>query len=158
MTSARTFSARLRCAIAALWRLPVKLMFATMVVCVATREWYPLSPFPMFAAFGPSSWHVCVADDTGMALPTRAHFGLDAVPLRRMFESRVLARMAAGADRASAQAAAARELLSVLLREARPAEPRPALPARIHLWRTTSRAIDGRIAHEREMLGGTVIP
>lgn len=134
-------------------RVPCKVMLATIVLCAATREWYPFSPFPMYANFSPTTWYVCVTDAAGRPLPTAPYFGLEVRPLRRMFETRVLARMAAGATRAEAEAAAAPELLRFVLHEARPADGAPRLPERIDLRRIVTR-IDGQhIERSEETLG-----
>ncbi|MGH7785349.1 MAG: hypothetical protein ACRERC_00690 [Candidatus Binatia bacterium] len=122
-----------------LWRLPCKLMLATMAVCLGAREWYPLSPFPMYAGFGPSAWYICVTDESDRPLPTARYFGVDATMLRRMFESRVRARLAGGAAPDVAESAAARETLDFLLREARPQPDSPGLPERLRLQRTALR-------------------
>lgn len=119
-----------------LWRLPCKLMLATIVVCLGLREWYPFSFFPMYAGFGPSAWYICLTDDAQRPLPTEQYLGLDATPLRRMYESRLLARLAAGAAPDVAAPAAARDTLEFAVREARPQPGCPALPPRIALQRT----------------------
>ena len=144
---------RLGRALGWLWRAPCKLMLATIVLCAATREWYPFSPFPMYANFSPTTWYVCVTDAAGRPLPTEPYLGLEVRPLRRMFETRVLARTAAGATRAEAEAAVAPELLRFVLREARPADGAPRLPDRIDLRRIVTR-IDGQhLARYEDTLG-----
>ena len=130
---------RVRCLARRLWRLPCKLMLAAIVACLGAREWYPFSPFPMYAGFGPSAWYICVTDGSDRPLPTAQYFGFDATMLRRMYESRVLARLATGATPDVAEPAAAREMLEFLLREARPQPGSPPLPQGIALRRTALR-------------------
>ena len=137
-----------------LWKLPCKLMLATIVLCIGVREWYPVSPFPMYATFGPTAWYVCVTDAAGRPLPTGRYLGLDATMMRRMFESRVLAQLARGSARAAADAAAARETLESLVRDARPAPGAPPLPERIALQRIgVTRGDDRQIVRTYETLG-----
>lgn len=136
-----------------LWRVPCKLMLATMALCLGVREWYPFSPFTMYATFSPTTWHVCVTDAADQVLPTERYFGRAARPLRRMFETRVLEQMANGVPRAAAEASAARELLRFALREARPRLGSPALPERITLRRTVTRIDGPHLERSNETLG-----
>ncbi len=134
-----------------LWHLPCKLMLATIVLCLALREWYPFSPFPMYANFGPSAWYICVTDADGRPLPAAPYFGLDATIFRRMFETRVLARVAAGDARDRAEAVATQDMLEALVRDAH-RESRRRLPDRIGLQRVAL-SLDGeRVLHTQEML------
>lgn len=136
-----------------LWHVPCKLMFATIVLCAATREWYPLSPFPMYANFSPTTWYVCVTDAADRPLPTEPYFGLPVRPLRRIFETRVLASMAAGATRSDAEAAVAPELLRFVLDEARPEDGAPRPPERIGLRRVVTRIDGQRLERSEDTLG-----
>lgn len=135
-----------------LWRLPCKLMLVTMAVCLGAREWYPLSFFPMYAGFGPSAWYICLTDASGRPLPTAQYLGFDATLLRRMYESRVLAQVAAGAAPAAAESAAARDTLAFLLREARPRPGSPPLPADVALQRTALRLEASGVGRAHETL------
>jgi hypothetical protein len=149
---------RVRRAAQVLWRVPCKLMVATILICAATREWYPFSPFPMYTTFGPTTWYVCLTDGSGRPLPTDPYLGLQARPLRRMFETRVLTRTAQGAPLPDAESAAAAEVLRFVLREARPRSDAPPLPNRIALRRTRTRIDGGRIERADDTLGELAPP
>jgi len=142
---------RIRGAVSALRRLPAKLMLATMLVCVLTREWYPFSFFPMFATFGPPASYVCVSDGADRPLATMPALGFDSGPLARSLERRRLAKVSAGS--ADAEHAAAVDLLRFLVEQARPVADGGPLPDRLRLWRETLRLDGERIVRSRELLG-----
>lgn len=149
---------RLRRAVAAVWRLPGAVMVVVMALCLATREWYPLSPFPMYATFSPQSWYICVTDERDRLVPTLPAFGMEARFLHRMFETRVLERTAAGEPHDAAELHAADDLLRFVLRETgSPATAAPH-PARLRLRRVTSSIADGRIERRHESLGEVARP
>ncbi len=139
-------------AVRGLWQLPCKLMLATIVLCVGVREWYPFSPFPMYATFGPTAWYVCVTDADDRPLPTARYLGLDAIALRRMFETRLRTRLTAGTAQRSAEAAAALDTLEFLVRETRAEPGTQPSPERIGLQRTQLRIDAERIGRTRETL------
>ncbi len=112
-------------------RLPGALMLATIVVSLALREWYPFSFFPMYASFGPESWHVRVTDAHNAVVPTGSVFGVDARPFKRMYEQRMLANLAAGQPPREAEVHAAETLLQISASAAAPTAP---LPDRLVLW------------------------
>ena len=135
-----------------LWQLPCKLMLATIIACLALREWYPFSPFPMYANFGPTAWYICVTDAADQPLPAARYFGLDATIFRRVFETRVLARTAAGEPPDVSERAAARDTLEFLVHEAHPEPGTPPLPERIGLQRVVSWLEAGHVRHTQEIL------
>lgn len=135
-----------------LWELPGKLMLATILLCLALREWYPFSPFPMYANFGPTAWYVCVTDADGEPLAADRYFGLDATLFRRVLETRVLERVAAGEALDRAESGAASDTLAFLVREAHPQPGTPALPSRVGLQRVVV-SLDGqRVQRTHELL------
>ena len=133
-------------------RTPCKLMLATIAVCLAAREWYPLSPFPMYATFGPATWYVYVTDGDDRPVPTIPIFGQSAMPMRRMFEVRARAFAASGVDPAEVDTRAAEELLRFLVREAELLRAKTRFPPRLRLWRAESRLEAGKIVRSRDFL------
>ena len=133
-------------------RIPCKLMIATIAVCLAVREWYPLSSFPMYATFGPAASYVYVTDGADRPVPTLPTFGLSAMPMRRMFDSRVRAFAAAGVAAPEVNARAGEELLRFLVREAELVRGMKHFPPRLRLWRAESRIDAGRMVHARDFL------
>lgn len=134
--------------------LPCKLMLATIVLCAIVRDWYPFSPFPMYAAFAPQAWYVSVTDASDRPVPTQVAFGIGAMPLRRLFETRVLALRAAGLTEPQAEARAAIDLLRFLVAEARPARSELAASPPLRLWRTVCRVEGGHAMRSRPVLLG----
>src|SRR5215470_18604861 len=116
-------------------RVPCKLMLATILIGLAVGEWYPFSSFPMYSRFAPQAWYVFVTDGSDQVVPTQPYFGVSAMPLRRMFETRALALRAAGASVQEAETQAAVDLLRYLRAEARP-QSGVGAPSGLRLWRT----------------------
>jgi hypothetical protein len=136
-------------------RIPGAMLGIVFVLSFALREWYPFSFFPMYAAFGPDSWHVVVTDGEGQVAPTNVLFGLDARPFKRMWERRMLAYVAAGKSGAEAETLAAQDLLREVA--ARPAPSAPPLPASLQVWMVQSNVGDGSIRRQRRLLGEVVL-
>lgn len=136
-------------------RVPGLMLGLVFVLSLALREWYPFSFFPMYAAFGPDSWHVVVTDGDGHLAPTAVLFGLDARPFKRMWECRMLAYVAAGRSKAEAETLAAQDLLRDVA--ARPAPGAPPLPASLRVWMVESNVGDGTIRRQQRLLGEVVL-
>ena len=133
-------------------RRPGAVMLLTIVLSLALREWYPFSVFPMYATFSPQSWYICLSDDRGRLVPTDSTFGMEARPLRRIFETHVLERMAAGEPRTAAESHAADDVLRFVLREAA-AQGSPSPPARLRLRRVTASIVEQHVERTEELLG-----
>ena len=140
-------------------RLPGALLLATLVACLGLREWYPFSPFPMYAAFAPSTWHVFVTDgDDHVVSPLRL-FGVSAIPLRRLFERRaIVEQTAAGQPAEEADARAAVALLHFIVAESHPQAGAPPPPARLRLWRVASQVEGTRVVSTKQLLGEITCP
>jgi hypothetical protein len=136
-------------------RIPGAMLGIVFVLSFALREWYPFSFFPMYAAFGPDTWHVVVTDGDGQVAPTDVLFGIDARPFKRMWERRMLAYVAAGKSGAEAETLAAQDLLRELA--ARPAPGAPPMPASLRLWMIQSTVGDGTIHRQQRLLGEAVL-
>jgi hypothetical protein len=126
---------------------------------IASREWYPFSPFPMYSTFTPYSWHVLVTDGDDRTVSTLQLFGISAIPLRRMLERRVMAAQdEAGQSPETAAQRGAVALLRFLLAEARPQPGAPPLPARLRLWRVDARVEGDRVVGTRQLLAEIAPP
>ena len=62
-----------------------KYLLALTLLCLAVRENYPFSPFPMFSSFSRHSHYIYLADRNGRVLKTR-EFGLSASDLTKFFD------------------------------------------------------------------------
>jgi hypothetical protein len=126
---------------------------------IGSREWYPFSPFPMYAAFTPTSWHVYLTDGDDHLVSPLTLFGVSAVPLRRIYERRVIVeRDAPDQPPETADGRAAVAILKFLVAEARPQPDAPPPPARLRLWRVQSRVDGDHVASTSELLGETALP
>ncbi|MDX2170849.1 MAG: hypothetical protein SF182_27525 [Deltaproteobacteria bacterium] len=132
-------------------RVPGALLCVVVLLSLALREWYPFSFFPMYASFGPATWHVLVTDGDDHVAPTALLFGIDARPFKRMWERRMLAYVAAGRPGAEAEALAAQDLLREAA--ARPVPDAPPAPARLRLWMITSGVGAGGLTRQQRLLG-----
>ena len=128
-------------------------MLITIVLCLGLREWYPFTPFPLYASFSPQAWYVCLTDEHDRVVPTWPALGVIARPLRRELETRVLERVAAGEAPSTAETHAADDLLRFLLREAVAAHHADSLPARLRLRRVTASITAQHIEQTQESLG-----
>jgi hypothetical protein len=140
-------------------RLPGALLLAMVVAGVGSREWYPFSPFPMYAAFTPTSWHIFLTDGDDHVISPQQLFGVSAIPLRRQFERRVIIEQsAAGQPPETADERAALVMLRFLVAEARPQAGAPAPPARLRLWRVNSQVDGTRVVSTKQLLGEIALP
>jgi hypothetical protein len=138
-------------------RRPGVVMLVILILCLATREWYPFSIFPMYATFSPQAWYICLSDGHDRLVPTLPTFGMSARPLRRMFETRLLERLAAGEPRAAAESHAAADVLRFVLRE-RAAQASTVIdPTRLRLHRVTASIVDQHVERSDEVLDEAVL-
>jgi len=140
-------------------RRPGAMLLAMVLAGIASREWYPFSPFPMYATFTPYSWHVLITDGDDRTVSTLQRFGISAIPLRRMLERRVLTAQAdTSQPPESAAARGSVALLHFLLAEARPQPGALPPPPRLRLWRVDSRVDGTHVVSTREMLAEIAVP
>jgi hypothetical protein len=134
-------------------RLPCKLMLATVAFCLAVGDWYPFSTFPMYSVFSRQTWYVSVTDEHDRPLATEPTFGIGAMPLMRLYHTRMYAHRRAGVVEAAVPPRAARDVLTFLIQESRPGHDGVVLPRRLRLWRTTFTLKKTRAERSRELLG-----
>jgi len=132
-------------------RIPGALFVVTVLLSLAVREWYPFSPFPMYAVFGPETWYVVVTDGADRLVPTQRFFGVSATPLKRTYELRMLAHRGRGAALADAEALAAQATLRAAAAHAPAGAPTP--PAQLRLWRVRARAEGTQVERTSRLLG-----
>ncbi|MEO8602971.1 MAG: hypothetical protein ABI629_10370 [bacterium] len=137
--------------------VPGVVLLAMLVVCIATREWYPFTPFPMYAAFGGTTWHLRLTDGDDTPISPLQVFGVSAIPLRRMFERRAIVEQQ-HPEPAAAEARAADALLRFLVAEARPQPGAPPPPPRLRRSRISSKIEGGRVVSTRDLLSEIACP
>jgi hypothetical protein len=68
-------------------RFPLKLALLVTVVCLAVKEEFPFSHFPMYESFSDYSFNVYVADRDGNPLPVQALTSHKTSKLKKIFSS-----------------------------------------------------------------------
>ena len=80
---------RLALTVAALARMPLKLLFGFVIASLLAHEWFPLSHYPMYANPGPHTWYVYVSDGADRPIALRKSFRVTTPVLKKLYVTRL---------------------------------------------------------------------
>lgn len=70
-----------------LLRTRCKPLIAITAACLVLQEQYPLSDFPMYSSFGPTTYYLYLADGNGTPLASLTNFGMSTPTLKKVFST-----------------------------------------------------------------------
>ena len=68
--------------------IPYKFMLILILLSLWLGEWYPISNFPMYSAFGNSDYFIYISDGSDRPIPLEQEFGLRTAFLKKVYKSR----------------------------------------------------------------------
>ena len=138
-------------------RLPFKPMLFITVACLAIKEQYPFSNFPMYSSFGDSTYYVYLADGEDRPLPTYAAAGMSTPKLKKVFANELRQeRKRAPASRKPLlqehKRAAGERVLARLKEAAGQRKSDAPAPAVWRLYEVNISLVDGRYEKQRNLI------
>jgi len=123
--------------------------------CLLVGEQYPLSDFPMYSSFGPTTYYLYLVDGSGRAVASIDTVGMSTPTLKKVFSSEMRKereRLGRSKKLSAEEKRVVGERFLAQLRSSRAARARGVVPEILRLCEVNIEQADGRFSKEMTVI------